>query len=125
MSTQVPNTLVFRWRSLFGVAVALFLLYGAVKVLSAVVVPVSLHEGGAGAAPGGTLVLSHTADAELLGRPLADVDEADPRLAAFLVSFMDTMCAYMMAFGLPASSRLAQSENRHHALVEASCGFDV
>jgi hypothetical protein len=100
MSTQVPNTFVFRWRSLFGLAVALFLLYGAVNVLSAVVVPVSLHQGGADAAPGGTLVLSETADAELLGRSLAELDEADPALGAFLVSFMDTMCAYMMAFAL-------------------------
>jgi hypothetical protein len=100
MSAQVPNTFVFRWRSLFGVAVALFLLYGAFNVLSAVFVPVSLHLGGAGAAPGGTLVLSETADAELLGRSLADLDKADPALGAFLVSFMDTMCAYMMAFAL-------------------------
>jgi hypothetical protein len=100
MSTQVPNTFVFRWRSLLGLAVALFLLYGAVNVLSALVVPVSLHRGGAGAAPGGTLVLSETADAELLGRSFADVDKADPALGAFLVSFMDTMCAYMMAFAL-------------------------
>jgi hypothetical protein len=100
MSAQVPNTFVFRWRSLFGVAVALFLLYGAFNVLSAVFVPVSLHLGGAGAAPGGTLVLSETADADLLGRSLADVDEADPALGAFFVSFMDTMCAYMMAFAL-------------------------
>lgn len=45
MSPQVPNTFVFRWRSLFGVAVALFLLYGAFNVLSAVVVPVSLRLG--------------------------------------------------------------------------------
>jgi hypothetical protein len=100
MSTQAPSTFVFRWRSLFGAAVALFLVYGAVNVLSAVVVPVSLHRGGAGAAPGGTLVLSETADAELLGRSLANIDRADPALSAFLVSFMDTMCAYMMAFAL-------------------------
>jgi hypothetical protein len=100
MPTHVQNTFVFRWRSLFGFAVALFVLYGATNVLSALVVPVSLHRGGADAAPGGTLVLSETADAELLGRSLTDVDKADPALGAFLVSFMDTMCAYMMAFGL-------------------------
>ena len=46
------------------------------------------------------MVLSQTADAALLGRSLAELDKADPRLGAFLVSFMDTMCAYMMAFAL-------------------------
>jgi len=32
MSTQMQNTFVFRWRSLFGFAVALFVLYGAANI---------------------------------------------------------------------------------------------
>jgi hypothetical protein len=99
MPTQTSNVFAFHWRSWLGLAVALLLMYGAFNVFSAVAVPVSLHLNGAGAV-GGTLVLSQTADSALLGRSLAEVDKADPRLGAFLVSFMDTMCAYMMAFAL-------------------------
>ena len=99
MSTPTSHVFSFRWRSWLGLAVALLLLYGAFNVLSAVAVPLSLHRNGAGAV-GGTLVLSQTADTALLGRSLAGLDKADPRLGAFLVSFMDTMCAYMMAFAL-------------------------
>ncbi len=99
MSTQMAKTFSFRWRSWLGLSVALFLLYGAFNVFLAITVPVSLHRGGAGAA-GGALVLSPTADTALLGRSLAELDTADPRLGTFLVSFMDTMCAYMIAFGL-------------------------
>ena len=99
MSTHISSEFAFRWRSRLGLAVALLLLYGAVNVLSALVVPLSLHLNGAGAV-GGTLVLSQTADSALLGRSLAELHRADPRLGAFLVTFMDTMCAYMMAFAL-------------------------
>ncbi len=56
MSTQVPNLWSFRWRSWLGLAVVLFLLYGAINVLAAVFVPLSLHMNGAGGA-GGALVL--------------------------------------------------------------------
>lgn len=99
MSTRIANGFSFRWRSWLGLSVALFLLYGAFNVLLAIVVPLSLHRGGAGAF-GGTLVLSESGDTTLLGRSLADLDKADPALGAYLVSFMDTMCAYMMAFAL-------------------------
>jgi hypothetical protein len=99
MSTQMSNLWSFRWRSLLGLAVVLFLLYGAINVLAAVFVPLSLHMNGAGGA-GGALVLDSEADAMLVGRTLADLDRADPRLGAFLVSLMDTMCAYMMAFAI-------------------------
>jgi hypothetical protein len=99
MSTQTSNAFSFRWRSWFGLAVALFLLYGALNVLGAVFVPLSLHLNGAGGA-GRPLVVAPEADAVMLGRSLSELDRTDPRLGAFLVSFMDSMCAYMMAFGL-------------------------
>jgi hypothetical protein len=36
----------------------------------------------------------------LIGRSLAEVEKHEPRLGAFFVSFMDTVCAYMMSFGI-------------------------
>src|SRR6266508_1042464 len=99
ISTQMPNLLSFRWRSRLGLAVVLFLLYWIINVLAAVFVHLSLHINGAGGA-GGALVIDPEADAMLVGRTLADLDRADLRLGAFLVSFMDTRCAYMMAFAI-------------------------
>ena len=45
-------------------------------------------------------MVSNQADATLIGRSLVDVGKHEPRLGAFFVSFMDTMCAYMMSFGI-------------------------
>jgi len=80
------------------VAVILFLIYGALNVIFAIVVPYSLHTQGVGAFPG--LVFGGQADAALLGRSLADIQRADPRLNAYIVTFMDTMCMMMMPFGI-------------------------
>jgi hypothetical protein len=48
----------------------------------------------------GALVLTSEADAALVGRPLTELAQADPKLNAFLVAFMDTMCAQMMAYAI-------------------------
>lgn len=45
-------------------------------------------------------MVSNQADATLIGQSLADVGKHEPRLSAFFVSFMETMCAYMMPFGI-------------------------
>lgn len=95
---RAEPTFQFRWRSPLGVTVGLFLLWGALNAFLAVFVPVSLHRGGAGAV--GALVLSPEADAALLGRSLADIARDDAGLNAYLVSFMDTMCAQMMAYAI-------------------------
>lgn len=97
MSPEGLKTFPFRWRSRLGVAAALFLLYGAVNVLAAILVPLMLHL--SGPARSG-LLLNPAADDALLGRPLEQVVRAEPRLAAYLVSFMDTMCAFMFAYGV-------------------------
>ena len=99
MSTQMTSAFRFRWRSWLGLAVALFLLYGALNFFGALFVPLSLHLNGPGAA-GGVLVLSPTADAALLGRSLAELGQREPALGAYLVAFMDTMCAQMMSFAI-------------------------
>ncbi len=94
-----PGPVQFRWRSLLGVSVGLFLLFGIlVNIVPALLVPLSLHLNGPAGA--GALVVSNQADATLIGRSLADVEKHEPRLGAFFVSFMDTMCAYMMSFGI-------------------------
>ena len=89
----------FRWRSLLGVSVALFLAWGALNAFMAVFVPVSLHRNGAGAL-GGALVLGAEEDAALLGRPLTVIAQDDPKLNAFLVSFMDNLSALLMAYAI-------------------------
>ena len=93
-------TTTVRWKSFLGIAVILFLLAGLVNVFFAVFVPVSLHLGGAGAMGDAGLVMSAGTDAQLLGRPLAEIGQRDPSLSAYLVAFMDTMCAMMMPLGI-------------------------
>ena len=92
-----PGPVQFRWRSLLGVSVGLFLLFGILlNIVPALLVPLSLHLNGPAGA--GWLVVSNQADATLIGRSLVDVGKHEPRLGAFFVSFMETMCAYMMSF---------------------------
>ena len=94
-----PGPVQFRWRSLLGVSVGLFLLFGfLLNILPALLVPLLLHLNGPAGA--GWLVVSNQADATLIGQSLADVGKHEPRLSAFFVSFMETMCAYMLSFGI-------------------------
>jgi len=91
------TSMAFRWRSWLGLAVALFLVYGAVNLLIALAVPLTLQLGGAGA--GGVVppVMSMDGDAALLGRPLEGLRQSDPKLDALLVSGMQSMCAMMIS----------------------------
>ena len=94
-----PGPVQFRWRSLLGVSVGLFLLFGILlNIVPALLVPLLLHLNGPAGA--GWLVISNQADAALIGRSLADVGKHEPRLGAFFVSFMETVCAYMLSFGI-------------------------
>src|SRR5207245_9785778 len=87
-----------RWPSRIGVATALFLFGGPINFASAVSTPILLHFLGPDASGG--LVLSNDADAAFLGRSLTAVNAADPAMGAYLVIFMYTMCAFMMAFAI-------------------------
>lgn len=88
----------FRWRSQIGVSAGLFLFYGIASVGGSIYIPLSLHFNGLTEAP--FLVLGGNADSAFLARPLETLQQQDPRLAMFLINFMDTMCAYMASFGL-------------------------
>lgn len=88
----------FRWRSLLGMSVGLFLAWGLLNAAVAIYVPYTLHTGGIAALGG--LALTADADEALLGRTLTSIEAQDPRLAAYLVAFMDTMCAQMMGFAI-------------------------
>jgi hypothetical protein len=91
----------FRWRSLLGASVALFLVYGAANVLAALTVPITLIRGGAGAT---AVVLDPAADAYLAGgkQVIDALRSTNPQLDTLLVSSMVSMCAQMMAFAIVA-----------------------
>src|SRR5437764_11649424 len=86
------TTMAFRWRSWLGLAVALFLVYGALNMLIAIGTRLTLQVGGVGAS-GVPPVMSMDGDTALLGRPLDGLRQSDPKLEALLVSGMQSMCA--------------------------------
>ncbi|MBI4198264.1 MAG: hypothetical protein HY533_04050 [Chloroflexi bacterium] len=86
----------FRWRSWLGVAVVLFLLYGAANFFFAIQVPVMLHSNGISRAQ----IVSNEADSAVLGKDITTLAQTDPALSDYLVAFMDTMCMMMMAFAI-------------------------
>jgi hypothetical protein len=94
---NAQRTFPFRWRSLHALSVALFLFYGVLNFILPIYVPTTLHAGGPWA--GGGLVLTTGADQALLGA-FAETTQRDARVSAFLVAFMDTMCAQMMMFAI-------------------------
>jgi hypothetical protein len=74
------------------------LAWGLPNAALAVYLPFTLHTGGVSALGG--IVLSPGADEALLGRTFAAIEAQDPRLAAYFVAFMDTMCAQMMGVAI-------------------------
>ena len=76
--------MAFRWRSWTGVASALFILYGAVNLAAAIIVPTLLISGGAGGIGSGGVVFSGDADSYLLGSPLGNLRSSNPKLDTLL-----------------------------------------
>jgi hypothetical protein len=99
--TEVPAMDGFRWRSWLGASVTLFLLYGAVNAVAALVVPTTLIHGGAGAT---AVVIDPDSDAYLAGgkQVINELRQDNPKLDTLLVSSMVSMCAQMMAFAIVA-----------------------
>lgn len=92
----------FRWRSWLGLAIGLFLLFGAANALAAIWVPTSLVTAGSGgtAGAGGGPVFNATGDAYLVGAPLTSLRQTNPKLDALLVSSMVQMCSMMMGLAV-------------------------
>ena len=88
----------FSWKSLLGLSVLLFLLYGIFNVFAAIKVPTALHSMGSGAMGG--LIVSNSADAKVLGQDLMSLPTTNQALNDYLVAYMDTMCMMMMGFGI-------------------------
>jgi hypothetical protein len=89
-----------RWRSLSGAGLALLLVYGALNVVSAVVVPIALE---ARAVPGlgdGAVIMGRGPEEFMLGTTYAQLHRDNPRLDKLLVDSMLAMCAQMMAMAL-------------------------
>ena len=101
MTTTRDMTIAFRWRSVLGLSVGLFLAWGLINAALAIYVPYTLHTAGVTSIP---LVLTTEADEALLGRTYATIAAEDQALAAYLVAFMDTMCGQMMAFAIAYTS---------------------
>jgi hypothetical protein len=91
----------FRWRSWLGASAILFLLYGAIDMVSAIAVPITGIHGGAGAT---SLVLDPSSDAYLVGgkQVIERLRSTNPKLDTLLVSSMVSMCAQLMAFAILA-----------------------
>src|SRR5436309_1642945 len=91
----------FRWRSWLGASAILFLLYGAIDMVSAIAVPITGIHGGAGAT---SLVLDPSSDAYLVGgkQVIETLRSTNPKLDTLLVSSMVSMCAQLMAFAILA-----------------------
>src|SRR5215213_5737377 len=83
----------FQWGGWLGLALALFLFYGALNLLIAIFEPLALQFGGSGAFGFVPPVMSMEGDAALLGRPREGLRQSDPKLNALLVSGMQSMCA--------------------------------
>lgn len=96
----MESKLMFRWRSLLGLAVVLFLLYGLADAVAAILVPVTLQRGGAGGLGGGGVVFSGDGDNYLVGGRLASLRQSDPKLDVLLVSSMQGMCSQMMGLAI-------------------------
>jgi hypothetical protein len=92
--------MAFRWRSLLGVGVVFFLLYGALNFLAAIYVPLTLQAGGAGALGMAGVIFSQSGDNFLLGRPLDGLRQGDAKLDALLVSSMQSMCSQMIGLAV-------------------------
>src|SRR5215217_4004256 len=85
--------MAFLWRSWLGLAVAHFLVYGALHLLIAIALPLALQYNGAVAFGIVPPDKSMDGDAALLGRPVEGLRLSDPKLDALLVSGMQSMCA--------------------------------
>jgi hypothetical protein len=94
-----PDTHV-RWKSVSGVGLALLLVYGALNVVSAVVVPIALEARAVSGLGDGAVLLANGPEEYMLGTTYAQLHRDNPKLDKLLVDTMLGMCAQMMAMAV-------------------------
>jgi hypothetical protein len=99
VAASAPETNV-RWRSLSGVGLALLLLYGAMNLASAVMVPIALEARAVSGLGDGAVLLANGPEEYMLGTTYAQLHRDNPKLDKLLVDSMLGMCAQMMAMAV-------------------------
>ena len=99
MTATGPDTNV-RWKSLSGIGLALLLFYGAMNVVSAVVVPIALEARAVSGLGDGAVLIANGPEEYMLGTTYAQLHRDNPKLDKLLVDTMLSMCAQMMAMAV-------------------------
>jgi hypothetical protein len=99
VAATTPDTHV-RWKSVSGVGLALLLVYGALNVVSAVVVPIALEARAVSGIGDGAVLLANGPEEYMLGTTYAQLHRDNPKLDKLLVDTMLAMCAQMMAMAV-------------------------
>ena len=99
MAATAPETNV-RWKSLSGIGLALLLFYGAMNVVSALVVPIALEARAVSGLGDGAVLIANGPEEYMLGTTYAQLRQNNPKLDKLLVDTMLAMCAQMMAMAV-------------------------
>ena len=99
MAATAPHTNV-RWKSLSGIGLALLLFYGAMNVVSALMVPMALEARAVSGLGDGAVLLANGPEEYMLGTTYAQLHRDNPKLDKLLVDSMLGMCAQMMAMAV-------------------------
>ncbi len=99
MAATAPDTNV-RWKSLSGIGLALLLFYGAMNVVSALVVPMALEARAVSGLGDGAVLIANGPEEYMLGTTYAQMHRDNPKLDKLLVDSMLSMCAQMMAMAV-------------------------
>ena len=89
-----------RWKSLSGIGLALLLFYGALNVVSALVVPIALEARAVRGLGDGAVLLAQGPEEYMLGTTYVQLHRDNPKLDKLLVDSMLGMCAQMMAMAV-------------------------
>jgi hypothetical protein len=88
------------WKSVSGFGLALLLVYGALNVVSAVVVPIALEARAVSGLGDGAVLLANGPEEFMIGTTYAQLRRDKPKLDKLLVDTMLGMCAQMLAMAV-------------------------
>lgn len=89
-----------RWKSISGVGLAFLLVYGALNVVSAIVVPIALEARAGQGLGDGAVIIGRGPEEYMIGTTYAQLHREKPKLDKLLVDSMLAMCAQMMAMAV-------------------------